>query len=420
MGGFRDFLPVKDGDARQRRNAARLAALVDTGFGDGLDVNNSGAVVVVAVAPIFVDATGVNLRLASSSGLKVSGSPGGLGVDLVTNLSGDNAGTSTDNTILVLNGLGLGTQFVLVSGTSPDRTIQVTAEGNGDLRILRKVAGDGLTLGISSTTLTGGNHQLKLENTQTTLGRVAGSHPNMLMTAADYKFKPTVGSRFHAVDSAGSVIFDFFDSAFNDAYRGIIGANIMRGTADYPLLIQPVDADAIGGVDLILRGANNDGVSSFNVGEVVVEGGLETSANSPGGSAHLRGGKPVGTGTSEAKVGFYDSGGVIKTMVHAKRLVGTAGSDATRNGLGFFGNAPIARPGTYTITAAPAVATALDADGNGGTAYTATPLALINAATLADLNDARADIVSLAAVLRQVLKHIGDTSGLGLIDETGY
>lgn len=390
----------------------------------GVGLRYSAPLTVVATSlaitlndPVYLNAAGIDLRLDASGGLQATGSPLALGVKLATAAT---AATSAATTILTLGSGGLGTQFVIVSGTSPDRTVQLTAEGNGDLRVLRKVAGDGLTLGISSSTLTGGNHQLKLENTQTTLGRVAGSHPNLTMTAADFKFKPTVGSRFHAVDSAGSVIFDFFDSAFNDAYRGIIGANIMRGTADYPLLVQPVDADAIGGVDLILRGANNDGVSSFSVADVVVEGGLETSANSPGGSAHIRGGKPVGTGTSEAKMGFYDSGGVIKTVVHAKRLVGTAGSDTTRNGLGFFGNAPIARPGTYTITAAPAVATALDADGNAGAAYTATPIALLNAATLADLNDARGDIVSLAAVLRQLIKHLGDTAGLGLLDETSY
>lgn len=88
-------------------------------------------------------------------------------------------------------------------------------------------------------------------------------------------------------------------------------------------------------------------------------------------------------------------------------------------GLGFYSATPIAQPGGYTITAAPAVSTALNADANGG-AYTAAPLSLLAAATLADLNDLRADVASLSSVLRQLIKHLGNNSGLGLVSETGF
>lgn len=108
------------------------------------------------------------------------------------------------------------------------------------------------------------------------------------------------------------------------------------------------------------------------------------------------------------------------TTDSADILVSSAGSFGVSSAaFGLFGASPISQVGTYTITAAPAVSTALNCDGNGG-AYTSTPLSLLNAATLTDLNDLRADVVSLCAVVRQLLKHIGDTSGYGLVNETGY
>lgn len=88
--------------------------------------------------------------------------------------------------------------------------------------------------------------------------------------------------------------------------------------------------------------------------------------------------------------------------------------------VGFFGASPVSRPGTYTITAAPAVATALNADANAGAAYAGVPAALANAATRNDLNDLRADVQNLSSILRQLIKHLGDTTGLGLINETSY
>lgn len=95
--------------------------------------------------------------------------------------------------------------------------------------------------------------------------------------------------------------------------------------------------------------------------------------------------------------------------------------------IGFFGATPITRPGAFTLVDAPTADSDLDADAHGG-AYTANPsytsadgdIISSDGATLADLNDLRADVESLAAVLRQLIKNLGDTSGLGLIEESGY
>lgn len=94
---------------------------------------------------------------------------------------------------------------------------------------------------------------------------------------------------------------------------------------------------------------------------------------------------------------------------------------ATTQKLGFFNSTPIVQPGTYTITAAPAVSTALNADANGGD-YTGIDNSQVGTvyAAVADLNNLRADVSSTAAVLRQLIKHLGDTAGLGLVNETGY
>lgn len=117
---------------------------------------------------------------------------------------------------------------------------------------------------------------------------------------------------------------------------------------------------------------------------------------------------------------YSTSGNLLLQSDNAGLTVAVAGDVAFQNaGLGFYSATPIAQPGGYTITAAPAVSTALNADANGG-AYTTAPLSLLTAATLADLNDLRADVASLSSVLRQLIKHLGNNSGLGLVSETGF
>lgn len=120
-------------------------------------------------------------------------------------------------------------------------------------------------------------------------------------------------------------------------------------------------------------------------------------------------------------LGLGDSLQLTAGNIITDTKTGTKIGTATTQKLAFFNSTPIVQPGTYTITAAPAVSTALNADANGG-AYTGIDNAQVGAvyAQLASLNDLRADVESISAVLRQLIKHLGDTSGLGLVNETSY
>ncbi|MGD9631417.1 MAG: hypothetical protein AB7V18_19430 [Pyrinomonadaceae bacterium] len=89
--------------------------------------------------------------------------------------------------------------------------------------------------------------------------------------------------------------------------------------------------------------------------------------------------------------------------------------------MAFFGATPISQPGAFAIANAPTASDNLDADANGGV-YTGIDNAQAGTvyAAVADLNDLRADVESVAAVLRQLIRHLGDDNGLGLVAETGY
>lgn len=112
--------------------------------------------------------------------------------------------------------------------------------------------------------------------------------------------------------------------------------------------------------------------------------------------------------------GLEFSSGDLRLNANFIRVSGTTD-------MAFFGATAIARPGAYTITAAPAVADALNADANGG-AYTGIDNAQAGTvyAQLTDLNDLRGDVASLAAVLRNLIRDLGNNNGLGLVAETGY
>lgn len=137
---------------------------------------------------------------------------------------------------------------------------------------------------------------------------------------------------------------------------------------------------------------------------VLVKGGSPSvGTNVDSGIVTISGGQPRGTGTTQVLIQCLNNAGTVLSRINANLT-----------GLGFFGATPIARPGTYTIVTAPAVATAL----NLATATVA--YAGIGTASLVDLNALRVDVVNIAAVLRQLIKHLGDTGGLGLVDETAY
>lgn len=183
------------------------------------------------------------------------------------------------------------------------------------------------------------------------------------------------------------------------AFGGLLSGVVLNSSSAY---IMGVSAAVVSEVK---------GYSSATVGDARTIGGSPTlGTNVNAGLGEVTGGVPRGTGTSTAKLRVRNNAGAAQERIAA---------DLT--GLGFYGATPIAQPGTYTITAAPAVATALNADGNAGVAYTAiADTGATNLAAAADLNDLRTDVISLAAVLRQLIKHLGDTAGLGLVNETSY
>ena len=112
--------------------------------------------------------------------------------------------------------------------------------------------------------------------------------------------------------------------------------------------------------------------------------------------------------------GLEFSSGDLRLDANFIRVSGTTS-------MAFFGNAAIARPGAFAIVNAPAVSDNLDADANAG-AYTGIDNAQAGTvyAQVSDLNDLRADVASSVAVLRSLIRHLGDDNGLGLVAETGY
>lgn len=208
----------------------------------------------------------------------------------------------------------------------------------------------------------------------------------------------------------------------------IDAGNVASGTAIGFIVNGSANASGAGGAMTFKAGAGvagNGGQFNFYAGDAsgasgaggnaFLGGGDSTaSGNNNGGAAFLDGGRPSGTGSSQATMRVTSSAGTKTNMVDVRNVNGSFR-------VGFYGNTPIARPGTYTITAAPAVSTALDADANAGNYSGIDNLQLGSVyAQLSSLNDLRGDVASIAAVLRQLIKHLGDTAGLGLVDETSY
>lgn len=145
--------------------------------------------------------------------------------------------------------------------------------------------------------------------------------------------------------------------------------------------------------------------------QILIQGhGAFSGGNVSGGTVGIYGGQFSGTGNSRVRLGYTDSGGTPTTRF-----------EVNKTGIGFFAQTPIARPSAYTITAAPAVSRALNCDANAG-AYTGIDNAQAGTvyAQLTSLNDLRADVASLAAVVRQLIRDLGDTAGYGLLNDTGY
>lgn len=237
-----------------------------------------------------------------------------------------------------------------------------------------------------------------------------------------------VGGEFADTDFTKNCRIFFPNIAAGSTVFSITAGAVASGTALSFIVTGSDNANGAGGGLTFKAGAGvagNGGQFNFYAGDAsgasgaggnaFLGGGDSTaSGNNNGGAAFLDGGRPSGTGNSQATMRVTNSAGTKTNMIDARNVNGSYR-------IAFYGKTPIAQPGTYTITAAPAVSTALDADANGGN-YTGIDNAQAGNvyAQLTSLNDLRGDVASLAAVLRQLIKHLGDTSGLGLLDETSY
>lgn len=190
----------------------------------------------------------------------------------------------------------------------------------------------------------------------------------------------------------------------------------------------PFFAVSGGGTNLTATASNN--LSFFAVNGVMTFTSINSDITldaSAGGMSLICGGILINALTGNIDI-YCDSSNITLSAAGAVSVDGsTVALAPSGGGIGLFGATPISRPGTYTLTAAPAVNTDLDADANSGP-YTSNPvygsadgdIITSNGATLADLNDLRSDVESLSGLVRQLIKHLGDTSGLGAVDETGY
>ena len=330
---------------------------------------------------LVLAASGLKVLLPATSGLVLGAT--GLIVDIGQSPS-----------ILAIDATGLITQFLTVSGAAGSEAVILTGGTTGTSRMRYGATAGGQVL-VNSTTVT-----LQFWS--------ASAGPEQVINTTGWSFDNKTGNSFTVYNTTGGSLTGAIDlNATASSIRGFAG----------PITVQPQASSAAAGSACTVsggRGKNGAGTGTLSGGDVAsgtgaggaatVAGGIALGTNQAGGTTTIKSGEPTGTGTSSLLLQSVAAGGAATTRIQINLT-----------GIGFFGATPIARPGTYTITAAPAVATALNADANGGAAYTG-----IGTASITDLNDLRADVQSLAAVVRQLIRHLGDTAGLGIVDETGY
>lgn len=377
-------------DVRQRRAFQKLS---DNPFGSLGVIVGSGLVWDPATSTLAVE-------LAANSGLEFTGaSPadklridlntnvltltaGGLTMPLIASTDGVNNLTITVPTLnfAYTNTTFTGTGSFNVTGTSVSYVMSagflVTADGGWTLDTLDAgfLNADNI-VGISS----GGEVYLTVGPDKVDIS--GGSSISV--------YAGSVATQLYLLTKGGAIFVGTGVSSVTDPQNGLLidsatGVVNLRGmSTTVPVTVVGVSLGGTGGPALVVGGSPASGV------------------NSNAGLSELRGGKPRGTGTSTVKVAVTDNAGTVQQRI-----------DGNLTGLGFFGATPIARPGTYTITAAPAVATALNCN---PPTYTG-----VGNASVTDLNDLGTKVNNLAGVVRQLIKHLGDTAGLGLVDETGY
>lgn len=317
--------------------------------------------------------------------------------------------------------------YITVTGSSPNETVTLNT-GNGATSVvqlsqprasggyirfstnliqagLNITPGNTVYIGIAANTMTLDTQATAATGFKVQAGgsNIGISFTNTTCTVSGWGTSLTLQPLASAANTTGRQI-------------SVLGGAASTGTADGgKVAITGGTAAATSGVGGSVTITGGTSVGTNGGGVITIQTGDGIGSNQSGGQLLIKGGKPTGSGDSPILIQIQDNAGTAHTAIQA--AVTASGTTAK---LGFLGATPIARPGVYTITAAPAVSTALNADANAGANYTSTPVALLNASTLTDLNDLRADVQSLAAVLRQLIKHLGDTAGLGLVDETSY
>jgi hypothetical protein len=365
-----------------RRSGGALAGALSAMAGQGLSYDSGTNL--------------LNIELTSPSGLEfVGASPAGtLRVDLNTSVITMTAsGLETPNFSYVANDLTITASDAILTSCVD---FLATASNNCEFFA---VNGD-----IAFTTASG-NVQFVTElnwEVATNNGDISISSNNTMtltagiVTLSDGASDIVVSGGVYIQSNTGGVVQIQVDTV--NVFDMSSSANFIRGTIT-------------GGSDFTIRG----GSGGSSAGQTVsVEGGQPTSgANVNAGGVDLKTGQPRGTGTAKLRLRVTDNAGTTATRL-----------EADLNGLGFFGNTPIARPGTYTLTAGTPAATtkALSASGNNGAAFTGIDNAQVGTpyAQLTDLNTLRTEVLNLAAVLRALIRDAGDGNGLGLVDETGY
>jgi len=397
-------------DLRQRRAFQRLSndpfGSLGIIAGEGIVIDSGDGSIAVLLATVtpglaFTNGLTINLRdtdpglelVASGLGVLLGANPaltltGGLAVDLrdtdpglelvasglgvllggtsgLTTTSGLQILLSQSPSILLLGAGGLGTKFVTVTGSAGSESVLMSGGSGGTVEVRQPASVGGRFVGSSSSAIM-------------RLG-VAGASVT-ITSASEFDLTCVGGAAFRVFNSSTG------KSPGGPALELLSSSARLQGFSG-PIVIQP-----------------RAPVAGTGAATTVI-GGKAVGSNQNGGDSTIQSGQPTGAGTSILTLASTTNAGA---QVIGLQTSLSAGNKAQ---LGFFGSTPIGIPVGYTITAAPAVATALDCDANGG-AY--------GAFTLTELNDLRADVASLAAVVRQLIKHLGDTSGLGLVEETSY
>lgn len=315
---------------------------------------------------------GKGLGFTFGDGLTYDPSSGTVGVRITPTTAG----------ILTFSGGALTTQYITTSGAVGNVTVTIAPDN--DISLLANGA---------FLTLIGGVW-------------TAGSAAALTLTTdTTFSLSSNVGASFFTItgadlsgNNAGATGGFAFDDGGDHLVFGPSGIVQLSGGAIF--LTSSSDCN------ITLR-AGDDSGAGFP-GEVDLIGGNAAGVNGNGGDVTLLSGVPNGTGKSSVYLICNKVGG--GPIVYFQ---------CNQTGIAVFGGTPAAQSTGYTVGTVPAVGKNLNL-ATATAAYTGVPLALLNAATITDLNALRVDVVNMASVLRQLIKNLGGTSGYNWVGETGY